>query len=70
MKIGVIGGGSVGLLFAPIIFRLSRSDCIDEGKEQAEAIEAEGIRLYKGGEEMRVNAGRTRVSIRTVTCLS
>ncbi|MCY8718191.1 2-dehydropantoate 2-reductase [Bacillus sp. S10C12M] len=51
MKIGIIGGGSVGLLCAYYLSLHHEVTVITRREDQAAAIQAEGIRLYKGGEE-------------------
>lgn len=51
MKIGIIGGGSVGLLCAYYLSLHHEVTVVTRRKEQAAAIQSEGIRLYKGGEE-------------------
>lgn len=56
VKIGVIGGGSVGLLFAYYFSFGHEVTVIARRKEQAEAIEEKGIRLLEDGKEMTVNA--------------
>ncbi|MDO8224873.1 2-dehydropantoate 2-reductase [Bacillus cabrialesii] len=51
MKIGIIGGGSVGLLCAYYLSLHHDVTVVTRRKEQAAAIQSEGIRLYKGGKE-------------------
>ncbi|NTU26417.1 2-dehydropantoate 2-reductase [Bacillus tequilensis] len=51
MKIGIIGGGSVGLLCAYYLSLHHEVTVVTRRKEQAAAIQSEGIRLYKGGKE-------------------
>ncbi|ASB89732.1 2-dehydropantoate 2-reductase [Bacillus sonorensis] len=51
MRIGVIGGGSVGLLFAYYFSFRHQVTVITRRKEQAEAIRRNGIRLLTDGEE-------------------
>lgn len=51
MKIGIIGGGSVGLLCAYYLSLHHEVTVVTRRKEQAAAIQSEGVRLYKGGKE-------------------
>ncbi|MGY0654457.1 2-dehydropantoate 2-reductase [Bacillus subtilis] len=55
MKIGIIGGGSVGLLCAYYLSLYHDVTVVTRRQEQAVAIQSEGIRLYKGGEEFRAD---------------
>ncbi|AMA52202.1 2-dehydropantoate 2-reductase [Bacillus inaquosorum] len=55
MKIGIIGGGSVGLLCAYYLSLHHEVTVVTRREEQAAAIQSEGIRLYKGGEEFRAD---------------
>lgn len=55
MKIGIIGGGSVGLLCAYYLSLYHDVTVVTRRQEQAAAIQSEGIRLYKGGEEFRAD---------------
>ncbi|MDN5387106.1 MULTISPECIES: 2-dehydropantoate 2-reductase [Bacillus] len=62
MRIGVIGGGSVGLLFAYYFSFGHEVTVIARRKEQAEAIEEKGIRLLEDEQEMIANvSGRTEL---------
>ncbi|PJY98770.1 2-dehydropantoate 2-reductase [Bacillus vallismortis] len=51
MKIGIIGGGSVGLLCAYYLSLHHEVTVVTRREEQAAAIQSEGVRLNKGGEE-------------------
>ncbi|MDO3659298.1 2-dehydropantoate 2-reductase [Bacillus sp. C28GYM-DRY-1] len=51
MKIGIIGGGSVGLLCAYYLSLHHEVTVVTRRKEQAAAIQSGGVRLYKGGKE-------------------
>lgn len=51
MKIGIIGGGSVGLLCAYYLSLHHEVTVVTRRKEQAAAIQSEGVQLYKGGKE-------------------
>ncbi|MCO4850938.1 2-dehydropantoate 2-reductase [Bacillus vallismortis] len=51
MKIGIIGGGSVGLLCAYYLSLYHDVTVVTRREEQAAAIRSEGIRLDKDGEE-------------------
>lgn len=49
MKIGIIGGGSVGLLCAYYLSLDHEVTVLTRRDEQAAAIQSEGVRLYKAG---------------------
>ncbi|MEG7378448.1 2-dehydropantoate 2-reductase [Bacillus subtilis] len=51
MKIGIIGGGSVGLLCAYYLSLYHEVTVVTRREEQAAAIQSEGIQLDKDGEE-------------------
>ncbi|MGF7533309.1 2-dehydropantoate 2-reductase [Bacillus mexicanus] len=55
MNIGIIGGGSVGLLCACYLSLHHDVTVVTRRKEQAAAIQSGGIQLYKGGEEFNAD---------------
>lgn len=61
MKIGVIGGGSVGLLFAYYFSFRHEVTVITKRREQAEAIRQNGIRLIADGKE---GAAKTEATVK------
>ncbi|AFI28191.1 MULTISPECIES: 2-dehydropantoate 2-reductase [unclassified Bacillus (in: firmicutes)] len=63
MKIAIIGGGSVGLLCAYYLSLDHDVTVVTRRQEQAAAIQSEGIRLYKGGEEFSADCNAdTRIN--------
>nr|WGD90222.1 FAD-dependent oxidoreductase [Bacillus subtilis] len=71
MKIGIIGGGSVGLLCAYYLSLYHDVTVVTRRQEQAAvpfSLKESGF--IKAGRNSGLIAVRTRVSIRTLTCLS
>jgi len=54
MKIGIIGGGAVGLLFAAYLASTQEVTVYTRTKSQAELLEKQGLKLYRGGEVSRI----------------
>ncbi|MBY8912302.1 2-dehydropantoate 2-reductase [Bacillus sp. YC2] len=57
VKIGIIGGGAVGLLCAYYLSSSHQVSVLTRRQEQADAINARGIRLVKDGKEFNAECG-------------
>lgn len=62
MKIGIIGGGSIGLLFSCYLGKIHEVTLYVRNGKQKEKIESEGIVIYKGNEEHRISVNAEHIS--------